>query len=261
MKISDVIKVLHEWAPPTEAESYDNVGLITGSGDWDVNGILINLDVTEDVITEASSKGVNLIITHHPIWFSSRKRLNGEDYVSRIIIQAIKQDIALFAIHTNLDNVRDGVNGHIASLLKLKQTQFLKPKSHNDAYGSGIIGSLPQSLAKEQFFKLVKDIFKCGGIRYADAPIEMICKVAVCGGSGSFLTREALLLGAEAFVTSDITYHKFFDNENKMILMDIGHYESEQYTSELIFTHLSKKIPNFAIHLSEVITNPVRYYS
>ncbi|MEL6671706.1 MAG: Nif3-like dinuclear metal center hexameric protein [Bacteroidota bacterium] len=263
MLVQDIASVLESWAPLPAAESYDNVGLLVGRPDWEVSGIMINLDMTEAVVEEARAKGCNMLVTHHPIWFSGRKRLIGDDYVSRTIMKAIKEDIALYACHTNLDNIRTGVNQRIADLIGLEKTAFLQPKSQpveENELGSGMIGELPEALEVPAFLRLIKERFRCGGIRYAEGTGEPIKKVAVCGGSGSFLTRTALKQGADAFVTADITYHKFFDQEESMLLLDIGHYESEQFTSQLIHEFLSEKFPNFAIRLSETYTNPVRYF-
>lgn len=260
MLVSDIAKELESWAPPEVAESYDNVGLLVGNPKSEVTGILVNLDMTEEVVEEAHAKGCNVVVAHHPIWFAGRKRLVGDDYVSRAIMKAIKLDVSLYAIHTNLDNVRSGVNRVISDRLGLQYLSFLKAKDTEGNIGSGMIGMLPDALTKEEFLNLIKDEFKCGGIRYADAPIETIRKVAVCGGAGSFLTNEAIRRGADAFVTADVTYHKFFDNEQQMLLLDIGHYESEQYTSELIVSYLSQKFTNFAILNSETVTNPVKYF-
>lgn len=263
MKIQEIAAALEIWAPPPVAESYDNVGLLVGHPDTAVTGVLINLDMTEAVVEEAVERGINLIVAHHPIWFTGRKRLNGEDYVSRTIISAVKHDVALYACHTNLDNVRTGVNRRIADKLELEKIDFLRPKPARPGevlYGSGMMGFLPEPLPKKDFLQLVKETFHCGGIRYADAPKETIHKVAVCGGAGSFLTADAIRAGADALVTADITYHKYFDNEGKLLLMDIGHYESEQFTSELIHEYLSKKFTNFAVHLSARRTNPVHYF-
>ena len=263
MQVRDIANTLESWAPTAGAESYDNIGLLVGLEDMEVNGVLINLDMTEAVIDEAIRREVNMIVAHHPIWFAGRKRLNGEDYVSRTIMKAVKHDIALYAIHTNLDNIRSGVNQKICNRLGLKGCNFLKAKNlevGGTELGSGMMGSLENELKKDEFLAMVKEAFKCGGIRYADAPLETIRKVAVCGGSGSFLTAAARLAGADAFVTADITYHKYFDNENEMLLLDIGHYESEQFTSELIYDFLSEKFPTFAVRFSKTYTNPVRYY-
>lgn len=261
MTIQEICTLLETWAAPIAAESYDNVGLLVGFPQQEVTGILINLDVTEALIEEAKALGANMIVTHHPIWFMPRKKLNGEDYVSRIIMSAIKHDIALYAIHTNLDNVRTGVNRKICEKIGLESVSFLQEKkSIIPELGSGMIGYLSQSFSKESFLQHVKDRFQCGSIRYSDAPLNHIHKVAVCGGAGSFLISQAMAQGADALVTADITYHKFFDNENKLILLDIGHYESEQFTSELIYNYISEKMPNFALYLSKVCTNPVKYF-
>lgn len=260
MTIREVVQELEQWAPPHVAESYDNVGLLVGSPDMKVTGVLVNLDMTEDIIEEAIAKNCNLIIAHHPIWFMPRKRLNGEDYVSRTIISAIKNDIALYAIHTNLDNVQTGVNKKICDRLGLQETQFLKPKDTDAVYGSGMVGIFPEPIPKMAFLEQVKDAFHAGGIRYADSHHTHIHKVAVCGGAGSFLIGDAIRQGADALVTADITYHKFFDNEGKLLLLDIGHFESEQFTSELIRDFLMKKFSNFAVLLAQTVSNPIKYF-
>lgn len=260
--LREIATELEKWAPPPIAESYDNVGLLVGNPEEEATGVLVNLDMTEEVVEEAKAKGINMIVAHHPIWFSGRKRLNGEDYVSRTIIKAVKYDIGLYAIHTNLDNVRTGVNKRIADKLNLIDVRFLQEKQGGEeSIGSGMIGTLEKPLTPEDFLSYVKETFKAEGIRYAKGDGKMIERVALCGGSGSFLTKAALKQGADAFVTADITYHKFFDNEEKLLLMDIGHYESEQFTSDLIHEFLSQKFSNFAIRLSEVRTNPVSYFS
>lgn len=264
IRVNDIALALESWAPKPIAESYDNVGLLVGNPSAELTAVLINLDMTEEVVDEAIESGANMIVAHHPIWFMPRKRLNGEDYVSRTIIKAIKNDIALYACHTNLDNIRSGVNRRICDTIGLGNIRFLKTKhttTDEEEYGSGMIGDLPEALSKSSFLHLVKERFHAKGIRYANCEKEMIQTVAVCGGAGSFLIGEALKKGADALVTADITYHKFFDNEGKMLLLDIGHYESEQFTSELIREFLSEKFVNFAFRLSKVVTNPVRYFS
>lgn len=259
MKVIDIIHNLERWAPPSLAESYDNSGLIIGDKYKTINKVLINLDMTEDVVNEAIELGANLIIAHHPIWFSSRKQLVGNDYVSRTILKAIKYDISLYAFHTNLDNVKTGVNNMIASKLNLHDLDMLLPKDEEAGIGQGMIGFLSSPMEKKSFFQYVKNVFRSKVIRYADANIREVSKVAVCGGSGSFLTSEAIKKNADAFITADITYHKFFDNERRVLLMDIGHYESEQYTSELIRDFLLTYIPDLPINISNVYTNPVCY--
>lgn len=263
LTVGDVARQLESWAPPQYAESYDNVGLLVGSQHEPVTGILVNLDMTEEVVEEAIRKGCNLIVAHHPIWFGSRKKLIEEDYVSRTLIKAIRNNINLYAIHTNLDNVRHGVNLRMAETLGLENPQILSPKQPDKPdIGSGMIGELPEAMNPEAFMAHVAQRFHCGGIRYAGPDQgHRIQRVAICGGAGSFLIHTAMAAGADAFVTGDITYHKYFDQEDKMLLMDIGHYESEQFTSQLIRSYLSEKFSTFAVHLSEINTNPVRYYS
>lgn len=262
LTIGDVARQLESWAPPQYAESYDNVGLLVGSHHEPLTGILVNLDMTEEVVEEAINKGCNLIVAHHPIWFGSRKKLVEEDYVSRTLIKAIRNNINLYAIHTNLDNVRHGVNLRMAETLGLINPQILSPKKEDRPdIGAGMIGELAEAMKPADFMAHVARKFHCGGIRYA-GPDENhpIKRVAICGGAGSFLITTAMAAGADAFVTGDITYHKYFDQEDKMLLMDIGHYESEQFTSQLIRSYLSEKFSTFAVHLSATYTNPVRYY-
>ena len=365
MIFQEVCKILEQWAPPSLQESYDNSGLITGEPETQITGILVSLDLTESVIEEAIQRNCNFIISHHPIWFQARKRLIGEDFVSRCLLKAIRAGIGLYAIHTNLDNVSWGVNRKIGERLGLSDLKVLSPrgdtllklevyvpevalvsvrkalfaagaghigdydecsfsfqgagtfrpltganpyqgeigKTENtpewkielilpqwlkgkvvkalkaahpyeevafqiwnlnqsvEQYGAGMIGKFPVPMEKQKFLQLVKTTFNCGGIRYAERDGEdKIQIVAFCGGSGSFLIPQALAAGADAFVTADITYHKFFENEQRMLLLDIGHFESEQYTPELIVEYLSEKIVTFAVHLSAIQTNPIHYY-
>ena len=260
--MKDVARELEHWAPPVHAESYDNVGLLVGSYERPVTGIVVNLDMTEAVVEEAIDKGCNTVVAHHPIWFGPRKRLIDDDYVSKTIIRAVKHDINLYAIHTNLDNVRHGVNQRMADTLGLQNCSILRPSPDNPDVGSGLIGELADARDQVAFLAHVMECFRCGGIRYSEPRTSgMVQRVALCGGAGSFLTGVARKAGADAFVTADITYHKFFDHEGEMLLLDIGHYESEQFTSQLIAEYLSEKFSTFAVHLSEVYTNPVRYFS
>lgn len=250
---------LAEWANPQFAENYDNVGLIIGEYYTEIQGILINIDVTEEVLEEAEHLGCNLIITHHPIWFQARKKLNGDDYVSRIIMKAIRKNIGLYAIHTNLDNVIHGVNLKIAKILELENLEFIKKHPTLDI-GSGLMGNLKNPIKIYNFLDKIKEKFKVPVIRFSKAENKTwVQKVGICGGSGSFLIPDVLNHRLDVFITADITYHKFFDNEQQFYLLDIGHYESEQYTSEIIFDYL-KNLDNFAVYLSKINTNPVQYY-
>lgn len=364
MQLKQIISVIEQLAPPVYQESYDNAGLLTGNGEMDITGALICLDSTEAVLDEAIKKNCNLVIAHHPIVFSGIKKLNGKNYVERVIIKAIKNDIAIYAAHTNLDNVYNGVNNKIAEKLGLINLKILVPMSgklrklvtfapvdntdqvrnalfeagagrignydecsfntkgtgtyrgiensnpaigtkgirqqepetrieviyetihqsallaalrKNHVYeevaydiyplensyqnlGSGMLGELETSLAPSEFLAHVKSRMKTGCIRHTAMLTGNIQKVAICGGSGSFLLPQAIQAGAQAFVTADFKYHQFFDADNRILIADIGHYESEQFTGELFETLIRQKFNTFALHLSETNTNPVQYF-
>jgi dinuclear metal center YbgI/SA1388 family protein len=364
MLITEIVDYLETLAHPTLQEDYDNAGLLTGSKEWNCTGILISLDATEEVILEAKEKGCNLVIAHHPIIFSGLKRITGVSYVEKAIISSIKNDIAIYAIHTNLDNVLKGVNGKMAEKIGLINCRILKSKKslikklftfvplayaeairsaiftagageignysecsfnaagtgtfkagegtnpfvgeqgkrHEEdemkievifpawkenvivsalkkahpyeevAYdiiqldnefqtvGSGIIGELETASSENAFLDLLKTTFKLQVVRHTSLLQKPIKKVAICGGAGSFLTKTAIAAGADVFVTSDIKYHEFFDAENRLLLTDIGHWESEQFTIDLLAEELSKKFPTFAVLKTGVKTNPVAYY-
>lgn len=364
MKISEVIGLLNQWAPPAYQESYDNSRLITGDPRSEVKGILITLDCTEAVVTEAIRKGCNLIVAHHPIVFKGLKSLTGKNYVERTVIQAIKNDIAIFSIHTNLDNVHTGVNHKIAEKIGLKDCQILAPKSQlltklttfapvsdtekvleamhqagagqignydqcsfsvtgtgrfranesanphvgnkgevhqeaenrievilpshlqnkilralkqahpyeevayylselsnsNQEVGSGMVGYLESPMNSTDFLQHLKDQFNLSVIRHTAIHQDQIQKVALCGGSGSFLLGAARASGADIYITGDFKYHEFFDAEDQIIIADIGHYESEVFTKELIYGFLKEKIANIALNFSEENTNPVKYF-
>ncbi|MDQ6758075.1 MAG: Nif3-like dinuclear metal center hexameric protein [Bacteroidota bacterium] len=365
MKISHITDHLEIFAPVYFQESYDNAGLITGDKNWDCTGVITTLDATEEVVDEAINKKFNLVVAHHPIIFKGLKQLNGKNYVERTILKAIKNDIAIYAIHTNLDNVKKGVNKKIAEKLGLQNLKVLQPrenilkklvtfapvdkaedvrkalfaagagelgkysecsfnsegtgtfkplegadpfvgeigKRHEEkevkievifpsylqtqitrammnahpyeevAYdiillgnylsdvGSGMIGELEKPIDEKDFLKKLKMAFGLKVVRHTQLLNKKIKKIAVCGGAGSFLIPVALSSKADAFVTSDIKYHEFFDADNKMLVADIGHYESEQYTIDLLYDILREKYPNFAVRKTEVKTNPVHYFA
>jgi dinuclear metal center YbgI/SA1388 family protein len=364
MKIAEIISPLESLAPLAYQENYDNAGLITGHGQWDCSGVLLTLDATEPVIAEAIAKGYNLIIAHHPIIFGGLKKITGKNYVEKAVIAAIKNDIALYALHTNLDNVLSGVNGRIADRLGLIDRQVLAPKSSTlkkmysfvpldhaeevrnalfhagagwignyseasfnaegmgtykagpganpfagkmgerhaekeikievifpghlqaqvlealleahpyeevaydlvdlanpgKAVGSGLVGRLPASMEEEDFLAFVKDRFQLSLIRHTRLNKRPVQKIALCGGAGSFLIFNALDAGADFFISSDFKYHEFFDANDRLVLADIGHFESEQFTIDLFYDILREKFPNFAVLKSGTKTNPVHYY-
>ncbi len=364
MTIQDFINGLESIAPPSLQESYDNAGLITGNPTWYCSGIIISLDATEDVVLEAIEKKCNLIVAHHPIIFGGLKKITGKNYVEQTIIAAIKNDIAIYAIHTNLDNVLQGVNGKIADMLGLVHRQVLQPKNgllkklftfvptsyaekvrsaifnagggqishysecsfntegqgtfkagqgstpfvgnigerHTEpevkmeiifpawqentvchalvqahpyeevAYdiisldntslqlGSGLIGELPLPVPETVFLKDIKEKFNLSVIKHTALLGKPVQKVALCGGAGSFLIGAASAAGADFYISSDIKYHEFFDANGRLVLADIGHYESEQFTIDLLFDHLREKFPTFAVLKTGIKTNPVHYF-
>lgn len=260
MQIRDLLAVLESVAPPHLQESYDNAGLIVGDPGAEADGVLFCLDSTENVVEEAVRKGCNLVVAHHPIVFRGLKRLNGANYVERTVMQAIRQGVAIYAIHTNLDNVyHRGVNARIAEKLGLIQTRILAPKPGAPETGAGLLGELPAPLTEMEFLQTVKHHFHAGCIRHTAFCNKPVKRVAVCGGSGSFLLPDALRAGADVFLSSDFKYHEFFDAEGKLVIADIGHFESEQFTIELLYDIIREKFPTFALHCTEVNTNPVHY--
>lgn len=261
MKIKEITTFLEEFAPLEYQESYDNCGLIVGDTKSEVKGALITLDCTEEIIDEAIATGCNLIIAHHPIIFSGLKKLNGTNYIERTVIKAIKNDIAIYAFHTNLDNVHNGVSAKIADKIGLVNCKVLTPKftENSQLVGSGILGELKNPINSTEFLKFVKITMQTDCIRYTALVKDEIKTVAVCGGSGSFLLQNAIAEKADIFITADFKYHEFFDAENHIIIADIGHYESEQFTKELIYDLLTKNFTKFAVRLSKVNTNPIKY--
>jgi len=269
MKISRIIELLEGIAPQSLQENYDNCGLITGNIDWEIKNILVTLDTTEDVVDEAIKRGCNFIIAHHPIVFFGLKKINGNNYVERVIIKAIKNDIAIFSIHTNLDKVNNGVNAKILEkigCINNSPLQALEKKLSTGGTSNGMVGFLQKPEFVIDFLLRIKDIFNCGSIKYTSTfDDKEIKKIAVCGGAGSFLIKDAIKCNADIFITSDITYHQFFDSENKIVIADIGHYESEQFTKELLFDFLHNFFPEITVEtginfiISQTKTNPVNY--
>jgi dinuclear metal center YbgI/SA1388 family protein len=363
MLIKEIVQHLEKLAPPAYQEDYDNSGLITGSLQQEVKGILISLDCIESIVEEAIKENCNLIIAHHPIVFKGLKKINGNNYVERTIIKAIKNDIAIYAIHTNLDNVAKGVNFKIAQKIGLENIRILAPKKNvlkkiisfvpepnkekllealykagagnignysecsyqiegtgtfksnehaqpaigsvnkkeivketrieliypailegavisalynnhpyeepaydlielenkNPEVGSGAVGNLPEAMKEMDFINHLKSSMNLKCIRHTAFTGKKIKKVALCGGSGSFFLKNALNTGADAYVSADFKYHEFFDAENKIIIADIGHYESEVFTKDLIYDFLIEKFSNIAVRLSKIDTNPISY--
>lgn len=363
MKIAEIIQTIEDFAPISYQENYDNAGLLVGDKLADCTGVLICLDAIETVIDEAIAKKCNLVVAHHPIIFSGLKKITGKNYIERVIIKAIKNDISIYACHTNLDNVRLGVNNIIADKIGLQNRKILEPKSgilkklftyvpsankdallnalfaagagnignysecsfavdgvgtfkgnensnpvvgernikstepenkievifpnyleakilkalkENHPYeevayeiisldnsyqevGSGLIGELEKAVDETEFLSSLKEKMQTDCIRHTSLLNRKIKKVALCGGSGSFLLSKAIAQQADIFITADFKYHQFFDADNQIIIADIGHYESEQYTAQLFNKIISEKFPTFAVQISTINTNPINY--
>jgi dinuclear metal center YbgI/SA1388 family protein len=364
MQIAAIITHLESIAPPSLQEGYDNAGLLTGDAGWECTGVLCTLDATEAVVREAISRNCNMVVAHHPIIFGGLKKINGKNYVEKAVIMAIKNDIAIYAIHTNLDNIMSGVNGKMADKLGLVNRRILAsrpatlkklftfvPVAHAEsvktalfaaggghighysecsfgvegmgtfkgekdtnpfvgepgkrheekelklevifpahlqatmvkalvaahpyeevAYdlidlanthpgiGAGLLGELPRPLEEKALLMLIKQQFGLVVIRHTPLINRPVQKIALCGGAGSFLVSKALAAGADVFITADMKYHEFFDANDRMVIADIGHFESEQFTTGLLITILQEKFTTFAILKSEVKTNPVHYF-
>lgn len=364
MKIKEITHYFESLAPLSSQASYDNSGLIVGNPEMEITSILLCLDSIEEIVDEAIEKGSNLIIAHHPIVFSGLKKITGKTYIERTIIKAIEYKIAIYAIHTNLDAYRYGVNFEIGKRLGLENLRILSPadntlcklsvfvpfefsekvsqalfdagagqignykecsfeltgkgtftpsensqpfegeinkksitnenkievlvtihalnkvvaamksthpyeevaydiiplKNKNSFEGSGMIGNLTKEMDEKSFLTQLKSTFNCEVIRHTTLLNKPIKTVAFCGGSGSFLLKNAKQQKADIFITGDYKYHDFFDAENEIIIADIGHFESEQFTTNLLADILKKKFPTFAFHITGVKTNPINYF-
>lgn len=260
MKIREIIGALEQFAPLSLQDSYDNAGLQIGlTVDAESSGVLLCLDVTEDVIDEAQEKCCDLIVSHHPLLFRAPKRIAGEDMVQRCIIRAIQKGVNIYSSHTNLDNAPGGVNYKIAEKLGLEQVAPLCAKPELAGAGSGIVGKLPEPMEREDFIVMVKETFDAGSVRFNSWTGERVSKVAVCGGAGAFLIGDAIAQGADVFITGEIGYHRFFGYDDTIQLMEIGHYESEQYTIDLLESIIRKAASGLRIEKTEIETNPINY--
>jgi dinuclear metal center YbgI/SA1388 family protein len=286
MKIKTLTAYLESIAPLSLQEEYDNCGLLIGNAEADLKGILITIDCTDAVLEEAIHKQCNLILSHHPLIFKGLKKIAGNNYTERTVEKAIRNNLAVYAIHTNLDHSPKGVNKALCDRLGIRSPRILSPKMKiaKQEFGSGMIGELKAEINAMAFLETIKQKMNMPFIKHTLVCKKKIKRVAVCGGAGSFLIEEAIQQKADLFITSDIKYHSFFDADEKMILADIGHYESEQFTKELlghlimekfsIFVPLVKGSKEYSInkvfrgsggstnvplHISEVNTNPINY--
>ncbi|MCF0196798.1 MAG: Nif3-like dinuclear metal center hexameric protein [Bacteroidaceae bacterium] len=268
MKIKEVISTLESFAPLPLQESYDNAGLQVGLTEAEVSGVLLCLDVTEEVIAEALEQECNLIISHHPLLFHGVKCVSDANTVQRCLRAAIKNDVAIFSMHTNLDNAVDGVNYCIAERLGLVDVELMKPhrvavrvngREQQVMAGSGVIGYLPEQEDSLAFLQRVKQAFDVECLQHNELLNRPIQCVALCGGAGDFLLEDALRMGADAFLTGEMSYHRFFGHEQNIQLAVMGHYQSEQYTCDLLMHFLEQHHPQLPLFKTTVCTNPIKY--
>ena len=260
MKIRQVLSALEQFAPLPLQESWDNAGLQVGLTEAEVSGALLCLDVNEQIVDEAVRKGCNLIVSHHPLLFRGLKQVSGGDYVQRCVIKAIKNDIVVASMHTNMDNAMNGVNWKIAEKLGLVNGRFFAQKQVDGVEaGSGVVGELPQPMAAKDFIRLVKERFQVECAMCNELLARPVRKVAICGGAGDFLLDDAMREGADAFITGEMHYHVYFDHEQQVQICVIGHYQSEQYTSEIFRDIIQRECPGVRTEIAETNTNPIKY--
>ncbi|MBQ8224760.1 MAG: Nif3-like dinuclear metal center hexameric protein [Bacteroides sp.] len=260
MRIKEVVSALEQFAPLPLQDGFDNAGMQIGLTDAEVTGALLCLDVTEAVLDEAIALGFNLVISHHPLIFRGYKSITGKDYVELCMMKAIKNDIVIYSAHTNLDNAPQGVNFKIAEKLGLANVRILQPKEvDNLQVGAGVIGELSEPATETEFLKQIKKTFEVACLRHNKLTGREIQTVALCGGSGAFLIPEAIKQHADIFLTGEIKYHDYFGRESDILLAEIGHYESEQYTKEIFYTIIREMFPNLEVQTTKVNTNPIKY--
>lgn len=259
LKVSDIAAVIEDFAPKGLQESYDNAGLQIGDPDMEVSAVLLCLDVTEDILSEALERQCNLIVSHHPLLFKGLKEVTGKTSTERIVMRAIKENVAIYSAHTNLDSAWEGVSYQIAHLLNLSNIAVLEPKPGIPDVGLGVIGDV-QPTPKLEFLRKVKETFKVKCLRYsAQSPQLVVRKVAVCGGSGASLIRDAIAAGADIIITGDVKYHDFTSFGLDIIIADIGHYESELCTKAIFSRIIREKFPKCVTYFADRESNPVKY--
>ena len=255
-----MLSALERFAPLPLQESWDNAGLQVGLTETEVSGALLCLDVNERIIDEAIAKGCNLIVSHHPLLFRGLKTISNLTDVQRTVRKALKSDICVVSMHTNMDNAKGGVNFRIAQKLSLQNVAFFAPKSVDGIEaGSGVIGELPESQAADDFILMVKKAFGVECAMCNELLRRPIRKVAICGGAGDFLLDDALKAGADAFITGEMHYHQYFGYEQQIQICVIGHYQSEQYTAEVFEEIIQKDCPGVRTCIAETCTNPILY--
>lgn len=256
--IKEIASAIELFAPPELQESYDNSGLQIGDPGTEVTAALLCLDVTEDIVEEALDRQCNLIITHHPLLFKGLKNITGKTAVERIAIKAIRENLAIYSAHTNLDSASEGISHEMARLLKLKEIEVLEPKGPDSKEGLGVIGYIHPA-PKLEFLRKLKETFNVKSLRYSSqSPQLVVRKVAVCGGAGASLIKEAVDREADIIITGDVKYHDFTSFGQEIIIADIGHYESEQCSKKILWRVVHENFPDLVTYFSEKETNPIK---
>lgn len=258
MKIGEIISALERFAPLPLQDDFDNSGLQVGTTQAEVSGALLCLDVTLDVVLEAADLGCNMIVSHHPLLFHPMKKIVDSDFGGAIVMEAIKKGITLYASHTNLDNAFKGVNMRIADTLGLTGCKPLQ--DNGDGNGAGLIGEFQNAVDEEDILSIIKQKFNTGCVRHNAVLGRKIKRLAVCGGAGSFLIDKAVSMGADAFLTGEISYHRFFGYDGRIKLVEAGHFETEQYTVQLLHDIIKSEFPDLQVFETSAKTNPVNYF-
>jgi len=261
MKIRDITEFLDSEVHPELQEDYDNAGFLIGDPESECTGALVALDLTEAVAAEAAERGANLIVTHHPAIFRGMKRITADTAAGRLVMRVIREGLAVYAAHTNFDNLPEGVNGALTTQLGIEDCRILRPlpgRPSGDA-GAGMIGRLPYPMPAEAFLEQVKGCLGLPVLRVSEAAGQVVSRVAVCGGAGAFLIEDAVGAGADAYLTGDLKYHDFQQAAGRVTLVDIGHFESEQFCLATLYSLISKKFSNFAVRIAEKGRSYVNY--
>ena len=260
MKVKEVLNALEQFAPLPLQESWDNAGLQVGLTEAEVSGALLCLDVTEAVVDEALRKGCNLVVSHHPLLFRGLKTISDLTDVQRTVRKAIQHEVCVVSMHTNMDNAQGGVNFKIAEKLGLQDTAFMNPKRVGDVEcGSGVIGTLEEPMAADDFVLKVKRAFGVECAMTNELLRRPVSRVAICGGAGDFLLDDAVGAGADAFITGEMHYHQYFGYEQRIQICVIGHYQSEQFTTEVFRDIIAKECPGVHTEIATTNTNPILY--
>lgn len=258
-KVRDISNAIENFAPIRLQEDYDNAGLQVGDPDMEVSAVLLCLDVTEEILQEAIERSCNMIISHHPLIFRGLKNVTGKDPIQRIVIEALRNNVAIYSAHTNLDSAREGVSHEIGNILNLSDMKVLYPKPDDPSVGIGVIGDMKPT-PKLEFLRRLKEKFNVKALKYsAHSPKLVIKRPAVCGGSGAFLIKKAIEEGADAIVTGDVKYHDFTSFGDDILIADIGHYESELCSSKIFSRIIRDRFPEMVVYFAEKESNPIAF--